>query len=511
MATRALAEREIGRLALDALKRIVTQHGLGVADVSLLVRQRGVCDDDGLIAEEAASRDFSGEKSIVARRQLAQLWTVLEAIHATLGSDGRCTQRELWYRLKTTGLFPGGPPLINERVLDACAVVSKRCGTAVRRENLGVIAAPKGSMTGCVTLLPPDGAPAQPLHTSVFQVPGDTEFIRALRFAADGRARCVLVVEKDSVFRRLVADGFSARFPSVLVTASGYPDLATRTLVGCLVDALGVRCFALTDYNPHGLALMLAYKHGTKNLGLEGGSCCPTLQWLGLRAAHVPKQRQVHVSMQADDGEPAHADVDDDEDEEEEDDDNGDEYTHRAEAAVRDARREPLGLPPDAFQPFTARDRTLLTNLLRRADVGGCADLAREAEAMLGKGVKVEIEALYAFGFDYLWRFVEERILHFDDEREREAEALGGGDARWARARARGPTTAMRVGGGECSEERCDEEYAATEESMGMDERLGRCGFESLSSSSPPAQATGESCASWDDDERFLLEEPPDW
>ena len=35
------------------------------------------------------------------------------------------------------------------------------------------------------------------------------------------------------------------------------------------------------------MALMLAYKHGTANLGLEHGCCCPSIRWLGLRAAHV--------------------------------------------------------------------------------------------------------------------------------------------------------------------------------------------------------------------------------
>jgi hypothetical protein len=80
---------------------------------------------------------------------------------------------------------------------------------------------------------------------------GDTEAIRALRIAAGSRARCVLVVEKDSVFRKLIADRFTERLPSVLITACGYPDLATRALVAKVVDALRVRAFALTDHNPH--------------------------------------------------------------------------------------------------------------------------------------------------------------------------------------------------------------------------------------------------------------------
>ena len=90
-----------------------------------------------------------------------------------------------------------------------------------------------------------------------------------------------------------------------------------------VVKSLSVPAFALTDYNPHGMALMLCYKHGSVRcaarllgatqrprslaaehrgvprpldastgngaqvaLGIEQ-YCCPQLQWLGLHAADV--------------------------------------------------------------------------------------------------------------------------------------------------------------------------------------------------------------------------------
>jgi DNA topoisomerase VI subunit A len=183
-ASRTTAEHEILTLARDSLLRIVRSHGTHVANVSLLVRQRGMCDDHGALKESTAVAVLGGASTITARRQLAQLWAVLAEVHATLAAGGKCTQRELWYRLKTTGIFPG-PPTVNERVLDACAAVSCRCGAVVRRETLGVIAAPRGSMSGCITLLPPEGsnAPAQPLAESVFQVPVSGARWRAPRVA----------------------------------------------------------------------------------------------------------------------------------------------------------------------------------------------------------------------------------------------------------------------------------------------------------------------------------------
>ena len=404
--TRAGALAEVEALASDALIRIVTESGLGVADLSLLARPRGALelydDDEAIVAAArcaagaAGKNDDAADDAIevrsgthggAARRHLAQLWVVLDAVHATLLDGTKMTQRELWYRLKTTGLF-ASPQQVNERVLDACAAISCRCGTPCPREALGITAAPRGSMTGCVTLLASAAAVAavaQPLDASVFQVPGDTEAVRALRFCPRSRARCVLVVEKDSVFRRLVDDRFVERLPCVLVTACGFPDLATRTLVRALVDALHVRAFALTDYNPHGLCLMLAYKHGTASFALEARACCPSLHWIGLRAADVGAAT--------------------DEDEDEDEDDAG-------------------GLPPDAFQPFTARDRAVCAGLRRRPCVARSPALLAEVGAMEERQCKVEIEALYWRGLGSLSAFLERKILRAEAEAEAtEAEA----------------------------------------------------------------------------------------
>ena len=213
-------------------------------------------------------------------------------------------------------------------------------------------------MTGCISLLHADPGESQPLDHSVYQIPGDTEAIRSLRFAAnEGRASCVLVVEKDSVFRRLVDDRFIERLPCVLITGCGFPDLATRALVQRVAEALDVRCFCLTDYNPHGMALMLAYKQGTANLGLELGCCCPRMQWLGLRATHV-----LRADADGDDG-----------------DGSGDEGGGGGGGGGGGAV---LSLPPDSFQPFSQRDQSVLEGLARRPSIFGSVGLMHEVERM---------------------------------------------------------------------------------------------------------------------------------
>lgn len=38
---------------------------------------------------------------------------------------------------------------------------------------------------------------------------------------------------------------------------------ASRAMVKHLVEYLNIPAFALTDYNPHGMSLMLCFKHGS--------------------------------------------------------------------------------------------------------------------------------------------------------------------------------------------------------------------------------------------------------
>lgn len=232
-------------------------------------------------------------------------------------------------------------------------------------------------------------------------------------------AQCVLVVEKDSVFRRLVDDGFVDRLPCVLITGCGFPDLATRCLVARVVDALNIRCHCLTDYNPHGLALMLAYQQGTANLSLERGCCCPSIRWLGLRAAHVRRASSMghddsHAGGSGDTGEDGDFDC-------------GvgsgsslgtSRYSTSSQSTCGGVLSTSGGwgervrpLPDESFQAFSQRDRSVVAGLAKRPAVERSAVLAREVSQMSDNAYKVEIEALYCHGFEYLSHFIEAQIL----------------------------------------------------------------------------------------------------
>jgi meiotic recombination protein SPO11 len=330
-----------------------------------------------------------------ARRRGAQLRAVRREVRSLLLAGCKMTQRGLWYRLKTirhegTLLF-SSPASVSACVFAVCRAISDQCGVPCPREALGITAAPRSSMTGCVTLLlqatAVTAAQATSLDAIVWQVPGDTEAVRALRFCPHSRALCVLVVEKDSVFRRLVDDRFVERVPCMLVTACGFPDVATRTLVGAVVNSLRIPAFALTDYNPHGLSVMLSYKFGSARLALEARACCPSVHWIGLHAADVGA-----------------ATVEDD---------------------------DASGLPPDVFQPFTPLDRALCAGLRCRPCVARSPVLLAEVGAMEERQCKVEIEALACRGFGALGTLLERKICKILCEASQAAYVLQNAIRRW--------------------------------------------------------------------------------
>jgi meiotic recombination protein SPO11 len=71
----------------------------------------------------------------------------------------------------------------------------------------------------------------------------------------------------------------------LLITAKGYPDIATRALLHLLSTT--PRCppiYVLTDYDPHGISILSTYAHGSASLAHQNdGLAVPDLRWLGVK------------------------------------------------------------------------------------------------------------------------------------------------------------------------------------------------------------------------------------
>ncbi|KAJ5342955.1 hypothetical protein MYU51_016043 [Penicillium brevicompactum] len=167
------------------------------------------------------------------------------------------------------------------------------CTIGVNRGALNVEAAGKGLVAGNFRLI----RESQVVLNA--QSPTEDTLIPRLKNGDEidiSRIRWVMVIEKEAVFHRLARSGYHIRATAgegILVTGKGYPDLSTRAFLRKLYDVAStrptpLRFYALTDGDPHGMAIMSTYKYGSvAQLHENARLSLPRLQWLGLRVSDI--------------------------------------------------------------------------------------------------------------------------------------------------------------------------------------------------------------------------------
>lgn len=123
--------------------------------------------------------------------------------------------------------------------------------------------------------------------------------------------RAVIVIEKYTVYHRLMQERCCDLFPCILLTSQGYPTRSARRLLASIavsIRGLGSETtssgttilaqprpllLALADFNPSGVSIIHQYKLGSASQGRVGGEeemehCrVPDLRWIGVRSHHV--------------------------------------------------------------------------------------------------------------------------------------------------------------------------------------------------------------------------------
>ncbi|EEH59184.1 type II DNA topoisomerase VI subunit A 1 [Micromonas pusilla CCMP1545] len=266
----------------------------------------------------------------------ARLWKLLATVHHHLSERRAITQRALYYLLcaRHPKLFPPGRArLVAAALRDAVTLLN------CTRAAMGVTSASRGQVAGRVAILTPEDGVWRDFSdaSAHFVVPGDVRAVERARLRSD--ARFVLIVEKDAAFDKLCRERIHARVPCVLVTAKGFPDLATRAFLKKFASEFPrVPMLALVDWNPSGLLILRTYRAGSSGGALEASRYALDVKWLGVRRADLERV---------------------------------------------DAR---------ARQPLTELDKAKIKNMLA-AETG--ASQASELRAMLESGMKAEIESLY--------------------------------------------------------------------------------------------------------------------
>nr|AKI32380.1 meiotic protein [Watanabea reniformis] len=260
---------------------------------------------------------------------------LLQVVHELVRSGRQAPQRDIYYQLKSPPLF-ASPSHVNVAIQDVVALLQ------VPRSGLGICCSSRGLVAGRLQLQEHEGGPWLDCHAATRAIPGDCAAIQRFRFQSD--ARFIVVLEKDAVFQRLAEERFSEATDSILVTAKGMPDLATRFFLKGLTSAFPhMHLTAVVDWNPSGVAILNTYKQSSCCMGVE--VALPSISWLAMHAAML------------------------------------------------------AGLPESAFQPLTDRDRSLIRSL-KSGVLRNQPEWLQEVEAMEEAHVKAEIEAAYrAQGF----------------------------------------------------------------------------------------------------------------
>lgn len=264
---------------------------------------------------------------------------VMELVHQVLAKRIHVTKRDLFY----TDVKLFSEQKESDAVLDDIA-----CMAGCTRTSLNVVASEKGIVVGRVkfrddgdvidcTKMGTGGKAIPPYTDRITDITSDAEFI--------------LLVEKDAAFMRLAEDRFYNKFPCIIITAKGQPDVATRLFLKKLKATLQLPVMGLVDSDPYGLKILSVYMSGSKNMSYDSASLTtPDIKWLGVRPSDLDKYR----------------------------------------------------IPEQCRLKMTESDIKTGKELLKEDFIQKNPEWTRELELMIKSKEKAEIQALSSFGFQYL-------------------------------------------------------------------------------------------------------------
>eukprot|EP00890_Picochlorum_soloecismus_P000259 jgi/Picsp_1/1233/NSC_04714-R1_meiotic recombination protein spo11-2 len=295
--------------------------------------------------------------------RFARLWSVLNAAHEMLSHGTTCTQRDLYYSLKS------GMPTLHGMQL-ATAIEDAVQLLRVPRFQLGIACSSKGLVSGplLISKRGQGGSGREDKKVSClarcypqgFSITGNMKDILNMKFEC--HATHIVIVEKDTVFQRLVAhsaEGEGMLRGVLLVTAKGFPDVATRMFVWRIHQTHPhIPIVGVVDWNPSGASIMSLYRYGSDRM-VESSSCALSdIGWLGIRQSTI---REIGHGL---------------------------------------------------FQKMSDRDAKVAGGLVKKLKGKNNIAWADEVECMVISGVKVDIEQLYSScGFSGLCTIITRMLL----------------------------------------------------------------------------------------------------
>ncbi|OHT17380.1 Meiotic recombination protein SPO11 [Tritrichomonas foetus] len=200
--------------------------------------------------------------------QFAVFFRVLSIVHGSLKRGEIITKRSIFYQ--DTSLF-GNQNIVNTTIEDIA------CCLEIPRTSLNVVACQKGLVAGPLQWQSSNGVVTD-CSNNVEMIPSLVDSIVAQKT----RAVAILVIEKETVFQRLVQSSIVNE--AILVTAKGIPDYSTRLFLKLLEDSFEIPIVGLFDADPYGAFIFFIYRFGSRSSAYDGmNMTVSSMKWLGIR------------------------------------------------------------------------------------------------------------------------------------------------------------------------------------------------------------------------------------
>mmetsp|Transcript_28197 Transcript_28197/g.53690 ORF Transcript_28197/g.53690 Transcript_28197/m.53690 type:complete len:453 (-) Transcript_28197:171-1529(-) len=267
-------QTQIENIMFEVAEMILRGEGLGY---TLPMRGTVYVEElNRIVLKDKAT--FSSFSNASATRKVAILTRVLQLVHGVLSRDIHVTKRDLFYT--DVKLFKDQKD--SDGVLDDVS-----CMLGCTRNSLHVVASEKGVVVGRLQYREDgDEIDCTKMGIGGKAIPSNMTKVTTLR----SDALFVLLVEKDAAFMRLAEDRFYNKFPCIILTAKGQPDVASRLFLNKLKTELKIPILAVVDSDPYGLKILSVYMQGSKNMAYDSASLCtPDIKWLGVRPSDLDR------------------------------------------------------------------------------------------------------------------------------------------------------------------------------------------------------------------------------
>jgi len=239
-----------------------------------------------LLGKQIIKKHFHSLASVA---DITRLMRVAEVVHELLIKDKHSTLRDVFYQdVEIYGEQKNSDKSIEDiasmlyTTRNATHIIASAKGLCVGRlrirdENNIIDLEKFGSGAWAIT----------PMLDKVDIIESDAEFI--------------LVIEKEAAMRRISEDKFWKKYPSIILTAKGAADIATRMFLKRLNKELQLPVFSLVDSDPYGHYIHSVYLRGSKRLSYESPFLAtPDIKLLGvltkdLDTYNVPKKARLDM------------------------------------------------------------------------------------------------------------------------------------------------------------------------------------------------------------------------